>query len=104
MISTFAPSGIVVITLPFGVERKFNDEAATVAYTFGVDGVDGVEGVDEDDVKDVAKLLGFSWSKAVFGSVTVAYQAQYPNGDASKLVTVPCVTFADSIPAIISGE
>lgn len=63
-----------------------------------------VEGPTEKDVQDTAKLLGFNWKDAVFGSVTVAYKAQYPEGDTSKLVTVPRVTFSEPLSPIISGQ
>ena len=63
-----------------------------------------IEGRSEEDVQVAAKRLGFRWNNAVFGSVTVAYQAQYPAGDASKLVTVERVTFTDTLPSIISGQ
>lgn len=63
-----------------------------------------IEGHSEEAVKQVAGQLGFDWSHAIFGSVTAAYQIQYPDGDASKLVTVPKVAFGDPIPTIISGQ
>lgn len=63
-----------------------------------------IEGRSESEVKDAAKVLGFVWSDAVFGSVTVAYKAQYPEGDTSKLVTVERITFAEPLSPIISGQ
>lgn len=63
-----------------------------------------IEGKNEAEVKEAARRLGFDWSVAVFGRVTSAYQVQYPNGDANKLVTIPRVTFSDPVPVIISGQ
>jgi adenylate cyclase class 2 len=63
-----------------------------------------IEGESEADVKVAAQRLGFDWSEAVFGRVTSAYQVQYPNGDASKLVSIPRVAFGEPIPEIISGQ
>ena len=63
-----------------------------------------IEGTSEDDVKEVAADLGFDWSEAVFGSVTVAYQAQYPEGDSRKLISLKNVKFDESVPAVISGQ
>lgn len=63
-----------------------------------------IEGFYEDHVKEVAARLGFDWNNAVFGSVTTAYQAQYPLGDASRLVDIPNVAFGQPIPEVISGQ
>jgi adenylate cyclase class 2 len=63
-----------------------------------------IEGTSEDEVKQVASKLGFDWANAVFGRVTSAYQIQYPEGDADKLVTIPIVAFDQPVPAIISGQ
>lgn len=63
-----------------------------------------IEGPSEQEVKDAAMQLGFNWKDAVFGRVTSAYQAQYPNGDANKLVTIPMVAFDIQIPDSISGR
>lgn len=63
-----------------------------------------IEGRSELDVKEAARRLGFDWSSAVFGRVTSAYQAQYPDGDANKLVTIPNVAFDRPVPTIISGQ
>ena len=63
-----------------------------------------IEGHDEQQVKDAASRLGFDWNMAVFGKVTEAYQRQYPDGDARKLVTIANVAFDQPIPNIISGQ
>lgn len=62
-----------------------------------------IEGEGETAVRQAAEALGFEWSDAVFGSVTAAYQAEYPAGDARKLITLPNVAFGEPIPGIISG-
>lgn len=38
-----------------------------------------VEGESESEIKAVSEKLGFNWSDALFGSVIVAYEKQYPN-------------------------
>lgn len=38
-----------------------------------------VEGESKSEIKTVSKKLGFNWSDALFGSVIVAYEKQYPN-------------------------
>jgi adenylate cyclase class 2 len=63
-----------------------------------------IEGPSEESVKEVAAELGFDWSDAVFGSVTVAYQAEYPEGDSRKLITIPKVSFDEPVPQVISGQ
>ena len=63
-----------------------------------------IEGYNEQHVKDAATRLGFDWENAVFGSVTEAYQQQYPSGDASQLVNIPEVRFDSPVPGIISGR
>lgn len=63
-----------------------------------------IEGPTEVAVQETARQLGFSWNDAVFGSVTAAYQLQYPKGQASKLSCIPEVLFEAKIPAVISGE
>ena len=63
-----------------------------------------IEGLSEEAVKTAAAQLGFDWDDAVFGKVTSAYQVQYPDGDASKLNTIPLVAFDQPLPDIISGR
>lgn len=63
-----------------------------------------IEGESEQEVREAARRLGFDWANAVFGRVTSAYQAQYPDGDANKLVTLPKVAFSEPLPVIISGQ
>jgi len=63
-----------------------------------------IEGEGEQDVRNAAAELGFEWESAVFGSVTAAYQVQYPEGDSRQLINTPHVSFDLPIPAIISGK
>jgi adenylate cyclase class 2 len=62
-----------------------------------------IEGESEAAVRDAAKELGFDWNEAIFGSVTEAYQHQYPDGNAREVVNIPRVAFDEPLPAIISG-
>lgn len=63
-----------------------------------------IEGLSENEVRDTASQLGFKWENAVFGAVTSAYRAQYPNGDASRLSLIPRVVFDEPLSKIITGE
>ncbi len=63
-----------------------------------------IEGHNEQHVKNAAKQLGFDWNNAMFGSVTVAYQHQYPTSDASQLVSIPRIAFGDPLPTIFGGQ
>jgi adenylate cyclase class 2 len=63
-----------------------------------------IEGPDEVTVKKIADQLGFAWDDAVFGATPQAYQVQYPEGDATKLIEIPRVAFDVPIPDIISGR
>jgi adenylate cyclase, class 2 len=63
-----------------------------------------IEGESEQDVRDAAAELGFAWETAVFGSVTAAYQVQYPEGDSRQLINTPHVSFDQPIPSVISGK
>lgn len=63
-----------------------------------------IEGHSEETVRKAAQLLMFDWKDAVFGSVTAAYQIEYPEGDSQKLITLPEVLFGTPVPSIISGQ
>jgi len=59
-----------------------------------------IEASNEGDVKRVAKILGFHWSDAVFGSVTTAYRLQYPDITANDHISsIPEITFSKPRPA-----
>lgn len=51
-----------------------------------------VEGESEDAVRQAAEQLGFDWSEAVVGPVTVAYRLSYPD--------LPPDTVMDDVPDI----
>lgn len=53
-----------------------------------------VEGTSKKAVKDVSNKLGFDWKDAVFGSVTTAYRAQYPDISADEHISmIPRIKF-----------
>lgn len=60
-----------------------------------------IEGVSEERVKEVAAQLGFTWEDAVFGAVTQAYEAQYPNTQASDIIMTPEIKFELPLPDIL---
>lgn len=51
-----------------------------------------VEGMSEHDVRSVAERLGLEWSKALHGSVEIAYQAYYGVTD-QELYNCPAIVF-----------
>lgn len=58
-----------------------------------------IEGPTEEEVKQTAALLGFSWDKAVFGTVVTAYRAKYPNINSDeKFISIPVVKFDLPMP------
>jgi adenylate cyclase class 2 len=60
-----------------------------------------IEAHSEELVKDMATKLGFSWDDAVFGSVTEAFQIQYPNARNPRgLIDLPEVKFGAPLPDI----
>jgi adenylate cyclase class 2 len=61
-----------------------------------------IEGQSESEVKEVAKLLNFSWSEAVFGDVMEAYRVQYPHiGEHDTVGNVAEVKFGEPLPDFI---
>jgi adenylate cyclase class 2 len=58
-----------------------------------------IEGPTKTSVQQVAQQLGFDWSEAVFGSVTVAYRHQYPDITKEEHIsTIPEIKFNLSRP------
>lgn len=58
-----------------------------------------IEDPSEASVKKCAGQLGFSWSSAVFGSITTAYRSQYPAITADEHIsTIPKIAFAEPRP------
>ena len=60
-----------------------------------------VEGRSEQAIKDVAKSLGLDWSDALFGSVIVAYEREYPKVKdiGEKIASEPKIAFDLPKPA-----
>ena len=57
-----------------------------------------IEGETEESVKQTADLLGFDWSEAMFGSVDVIYQRDYPHMSVRGVIDVAEVRFSDNVP------
>ncbi len=57
-----------------------------------------IEGATEDAVRAGAKKLGFDWNGAMFGSVDVIYNRDYPEMTVRGVIDVKEVRFADSAP------
>ncbi|MGI9339110.1 MAG: class IV adenylate cyclase [Psychrobacter sp.] len=58
-----------------------------------------IEGDSAESVRAMADRLGFNWSEAVFGSVDVIYNRQYPNMTVRGVIDIAKVSFADAVPA-----
>jgi adenylate cyclase class 2 len=63
-----------------------------------------IEGASEERVREVAGQLGFAWGDAVFGAVTQAYEAQYPNTQAADIIMTPEIKFELPLPDILREE
>lgn len=57
-----------------------------------------IEGPSEQSVRTAAKELGFDWNTAMFGSVDVIYQRDYPDMTVRGVIDVKEVKFTDSAP------
>jgi adenylate cyclase class 2 len=58
-----------------------------------------IEGQSESNVKEVASLLGFDWTEAVFGDVMEAYRVQYPHmGEHDTVGNIAEVKFESPLP------
>lgn len=59
-----------------------------------------IEGADEESIRTVAEKLGFDWSTAYFGSITVAYRVEYPGIKGNETVGMirPGMYFDQPIP------
>lgn len=62
-----------------------------------------IEAETEDTVRSVAKALGFDWSGAVFGSVDVVYEREYPNMSVRGVIDIQEVRFDDPVPKKFLG-
>jgi adenylate cyclase class 2 len=54
-------------------------------------------------VETVAKKLGFDWKNAVFGSVDVVYQRDFPHMSVRGIIDVKDARFGDPVPATFLG-
>lgn len=57
-----------------------------------------IEGETEEAVKDTATLLGFDWKDAMFGSVDVIYNREYPDMTVRGVIDLSHVAFDDPVP------
>ena len=57
-----------------------------------------IEGESEGAVKKAAAELGFDWKNAVFGSVDVIYNQEFPNLTVRGVIDIKEVRFGDSVP------
>lgn len=57
-----------------------------------------IEGASEDAVCAGAKKLGFDWETAMFGSVDVIYNRDYPDMRVRGVIDVKEVRFSDPVP------
>lgn len=57
-----------------------------------------IEGDSEEAVRAAAAKLGFDWSTAMFGSVDVIYNRDYPNMTVRGVIDVEEVRFSDPVP------
>lgn len=63
-----------------------------------------IEGASEADIRNIAARLDLQWEDAVFGSIMVAYRAQYPylkKGDGRAVGNLPLVRFEDPFPDLL---
>jgi len=57
-----------------------------------------IEGASEESVKQAAAELGFDWKDAVFGSVDVIYNLEYPDMTVRGVIDLKEVRFEDPLP------
>lgn len=57
-----------------------------------------IEGDSEEAVKLAAKELGFDWHDAVFGSVDVIYNIEYPDMTVRGVIDIEEVRFGEDVP------
>jgi len=62
-----------------------------------------IEGISEEQLKELSNTLGFDWQNAVFGSVTIAYNSQYPHlvKTGAQISDISEVIFGAEIPNIL---
>lgn len=62
-----------------------------------------IEGESEDAVRSAAQKLGFDWNTAMFGSVDVIYNRDYPKMSIRGVIDVKEVKFGDPVPGEFLG-
>ena len=62
-----------------------------------------IEADSEEIVRNVATKLGYDWNDAVFGSVDVIYNADFPNMTGRGVIDVKEVRFGEPVPAAFLG-
>lgn len=62
-----------------------------------------VEAETEDIVRSVSAKIGFDWKDAVFGSVDVIYQRDYPNMSVRGVIDIKEGHFGDPVPKEFLG-
>lgn len=66
-----------------------------------------IEGESEHIVRTAAEKLGFDWGDAVFGDVTQAYRAEFPDlpTDAGfHICRLPIIKFDMPLPELLKGK
>lgn len=62
-----------------------------------------IEAVSEKIVQDVADKLQFDWKDAIFGSVDVIYERDFPRMSVRGVIDIKNVRFDDPVPAQFLG-
>jgi adenylate cyclase class 2 len=63
-----------------------------------------IEGESEGDVRSAASELGFDWNNAMFGSVDVIYNRDYPDMTVRGVIDIKDVRFDDPVPVEFLGK
>ena len=63
-----------------------------------------IEGESEQLVRDTATLLGYDWADAVFGSVDVIYEREYPDMSVRGVIDIKEGRFGDPVPEVFLGK
>lgn len=76
----------------------YNDVEIVIDEWPWIDPYIEIEGDSEAAVKQAASEFGFDWSDAVFGSVDVIYNFEYPDMTVRGVIDVEEVRFGDPVP------
>lgn len=77
---------------------QFNDVEVVIDEWPWINPYIEIEGGSEAAVKAAAATLGFDWNDAVFGSVDVIYNLEYPKMTVRGVIDVKEVRFGESVP------